>query len=159
MPERPAGRSVTKEIEPSMSRMHHTGAQPSQRMLRVGELVRHVMADVLSRGLVSDPVLESRVITVPEVRMSPDLKLATVYVMPLGGQDVKPVVDALERHRKELRTELAHKVNLRYAPDVRFKVDESFARSAHIDALLSSPEVTRDLSDRPEADDEPDGRS
>ena len=140
-----------------MSRLHHTGAQPSQRMLRVGELVRHVMADVLSRGVVHDPVLDSHVITVPEVRMSPDLKLATVYVMPLGGQDVKPVVDALERHREELRTELAHKVNLRYAPDVRFKLDESFARSAHIDALLASPEVKRDLVGGDDADDGKDG--
>ena len=142
-----------------MSRLHHSGAQPSQRMLRVGELVRHVMADVLSRGVVSDPVLENNVITVPEVRMSPDLKLATVYVMPLGGRDVKPVVDALERHRKELRTELAHKVNLRYAPDVRFKVDESFARSAHIDALLASPEVKRDLEAEDDAGDEQGGAS
>ena len=122
-------------------------------MLRVGELIRHVMADVLSRGVVSDPILEKNVITVPEVRMSPDLKLATVYVMPLGGRDVKPVVDALERHRKELRTELAHKVNLRFAPDVRFKIDESFERSAHIDALLDSPAVKRDLADEG-ADDE-----
>ena len=147
------------EIVTSMSRLHHSGAQPSQRMLRVGELVRHVMADVLSRGVVSDPVLENHVITVPEVRMSPDLKLATVYVMPLGGRDVQPVVDALERHRKELRTELAHKVNLRYAPDVRFKVDESFSRSAHIDALLASPEVKRDLPGGDETDDEEGGRS
>ena len=121
-------------------------------MLRVGELVRHVMAEVLSRGVVSDPILEKNVITVPEVRMSPDLKLATVYVMPLGGRDVKPVVDALERHRKELRTELAHKVNLRYAPDVRFRVDESFERSAHIDRLLDSPVVKRDLDETGEDD-------
>ena len=140
-----------------MSRVHHSGAQPSQRMLRVGELVRHVMADVLSRGVVSDPVLENHVITVPEVRMSPDLKLATVFVMPLGGQDVKPVVDALERHRKELRTELAHKVNLRYAPDVRFKVDESFERSAAIDALLASPDVSRDLAGENDEDEQQGG--
>lgn len=129
-----------------MSRAHHSGAQPSQRMLRVGELIRHVMADLLSRGAIADPVLESHVITVPEVRMSPDLKLATVYVMPLGGQDVKPVVDALERHKKSLRTEMAHKVNLRFAPDVRFRVDESFEKSSRIDKLLDSPEVKRDLA-------------
>ena len=129
-----------------MSRAHHSGAQPSQRMLRVGELIRHVMADLLSRGAVADPVLENHVITVPEVRMSPDLKLATVYVMPLGGRDVKPVVDALERHRKSLRTELAHKVSLRFAPDVRFRIDESFEKSSRIDKLLDSPEVKRDLA-------------
>ncbi len=129
-----------------MSRAHHSGAQPSQRMLRVGELIRHVMADLLSRGAIVDPVLETHVITVPEVRMSPDLKLATVYVMPLGGQDIKPVVDALERHKKSLRTELAHKVNLRFAPDVRFRVDESFEKSSQIDRLLESPTVKRDLA-------------
>lgn len=139
-----------------MSRAHHSGAQPSQRMLRVGELIRHVMADLLSRGAIADPVLETHVITVPEVRMSPDLKLATVYVMPLGGQDIKPVVDALERHKKSLRTELAHKVNLRFAPDVRFRVDESFEKSSHIDKLLDSPEVKRDLAilgNQPEGED------
>ncbi len=129
-----------------MSRAHHSGTQPSQRMLRVGELIRHVMADLLSRGAIVDPVLETHVITVPEVRMSPDLKLATVYVMPLGGQDIKPVVDALERHKKSLRTELAHKVNLRFAPDVRFRVDESFEKSSQIDRLLDSPTVKRDLA-------------
>lgn len=123
-------------------------------MLRVGELVRHVMADCLSRGIVADPAVASRVITVPEVRMSPDLKLATVYVMPLGGENVRPVLEALERHRKQLRTELAHKVNLRFAPDVRFRADESFEKASRIDALLDSPEVRRDLA--PPADDETD---
>ena len=129
-----------------MSRAHHSGAQPSQRMLRVGELVRHVMADLLSRGGIPDPVLEKHVITVPEVRMSPDLKLANVYVMPLGGADVKPVIAALDRHTKILRTELAHKVNLKFAPDLKFRVDESFEKSARIDALLDSPAVQRDLA-------------
>src|SRR5260370_5781488 len=145
-----------------MSRSHHSGTQPSQRMLRVGELVRHVMAEILSRGVIADPVLETHVITIPEVRMSPDLKLATVYVMPLGGLDIKKVVEALERHKKVLRTELAHKVNLRYAPDVRFRVDESFEASSRIDRLLDSPEVKRDLAvlgeqDRGESSEHDDG--
>jgi ribosome-binding factor A len=138
-----------------MSRAHHSGAQPSQRMLRVGELIRHVMAELLSRGAIVDPVLESHVITVPEVRMSPDLKLATVFVMPLGGQDIRPVVDALERHKKIVRTELAHKVNLRFAPDVRFRADESFDKASRIDTLLDSPQVKRDLAvlgDEPRTD-------
>ena len=130
-----------------MSRVHHTGAQPSQRMLRVGELIRHVMAEVLSRGALNDPLLDKVVITVPEVRMSPDLKIANVYVMPLGGGDVKPVVDALEKHRLVLRTELAHRVALKFAPDLKFRVDESFERSARIDALLASPAVRRDTRD------------
>ncbi len=129
-----------------MSRAHHSGAQPSQRMLRVGELIRHVMAEMLSRGAIADPVLEKHVITVPEVRMSPDLKLANVYVMPLGGLDVQPVIEALDRHKKMLRTELAHKVNLKFAPDLKFRLDESFEKSAKIDALLDSPEVKRDLA-------------
>ncbi len=129
-----------------MSRAHHSGTQPSQRMLRVGEVVRHIMAEILSRGVIDDPVLEGHVITVPEVRMSPDLKHATVFVMPLGGKDIQPVVDALERHKKLLRNELAHKVNLRYAPDVRFRVDESFEKSSRIDRLLDSPDVKRDLA-------------
>lgn len=142
-----------------MSRAHHSGAQPSQRMLRVGEVVRHVMAEILSRGVVVDPVLENHVITVPEVRMSPDLKLATVYVMPLGGKDTRPVVDALERHRKLLRSELAHKVNLRFAPDVRFRIDESFEKSSRIDRLLDTPTVKRDLAVLGEDDDEADGQT
>jgi ribosome-binding factor A len=128
-----------------MSRAHHSGAQPSQRMLRVGELVRHVIAEMLSRGAMPDPVLEKHVITVPEVRMSPDLKLANVYVMPLGGGDVKPVIEALDKQKKFLRSELAHKVNLKFAPDLKFRVDESFEKSARIDALLASPVVQRDL--------------
>ncbi len=78
--------------------------------------------------------------------MSPDLKLANVYVMPLGGADVKPVIAALDRHKKILRTELAHKVNLKFAPDLKFRVDESFEKSARIDALLGSPAVQRDLA-------------
>lgn len=128
-----------------MSRAHHSGAQPSQRMLRVGELIRHVMAELLSRGGAPDPALEKRVITVPEVRMSPDLKLANVYVMPLGGGDVGPVIAALDKQKKFFRTEVAHKVNLKFAPDLKFRADESFEKSARIDALLASPVVQRDL--------------
>ena len=136
-----------------MSRAHHSGAQPSQRMLRVGELVRHVVAEMLSRGAMPDPVLEKHVITVPEVRMSPDLKLANVYVMPLGGGDVKAVIEALDKQKKFLRTELAHKVNLKFAPDLKFRVDESFEKSARIDALLASPVVQRDLKGDDESQD------
>jgi ribosome-binding factor A len=115
-------------------------------MLRVGELIRHVVADLLSRGAVNDPVLDGHVISVPEVRMSPDLKLATCYVMPLGGKDVKPVLDALDRNKKFMRGEIAQKVSLRFAPDLRFRVDESFDRGSRIDSILNSPEVQRDLA-------------
>jgi ribosome-binding factor A len=122
----------------------------SQRQLRVGELVRHALADMLTRGDVHDPVLEGHMITVPEVRMSPDLRLATIYVMPLGGRDAQEVLDAFERHRKYLRGEIAHRVNLKFAPDIRFRIDERFAEAERIDNLLRSPAVARDL----EKDDE-----
>src|SRR5215217_3553173 len=117
---------------------------PSQRQQRVAELVRHALSEVLSRGDLQDDVLASHVVTIPEVRMSPDLKLATAYVMPLGGKDERAVVAALERHRKVLRQEVARRVNLKFAPDLRFRRDESFDEAARIDALLRSERVARD---------------
>ena len=128
-----------------MSRAHHSGGEPSQRMLRVAELIRHAMSDLLSRGDIVDPVLESHVVTIPSVRMSPDLKLATVYVLPLGGQDVTAVIEALDQHRKFLRSEIARRVNLKFAPDLRFRHDAGFDASAKIDAILNSPKVKQDL--------------
>jgi ribosome-binding factor A len=115
-------------------------------MLRVGELIRHAMSELLSRGEINDPVLETHVVTVPGVRMSPDLKLATIFVMPLGGEDVKPVIAALERHKKFLRGEISRRINLKFAPDIRFRMDETFDLSAKIDALLNSDKVRADLS-------------
>src|SRR5258707_14492269 len=117
----------------------------SQRQLRVGEPVRHAIADILSHGSVHDPDLEGHIVTVPEVRMSPDLKLATIYVMPLGGRDVDVVIAALERNKKFLRGELARRVNLKFAPDVRFRVDERFDEAERIEKLLRTPAVQRDL--------------
>jgi len=99
----------------------------SQRQLRVGELVRHAVADMLTRGEVHDPVIEKHMITIPEVRVTADLRLATVYVMPLGGRDADEVVAAFERHKKFLRAEIAHRINLKFAPDIRFRVDDRFA--------------------------------
>jgi len=137
-----------------MSRVHHQqGGEPSQRMLRVAELIRHTMAELLVRSAIGDPVLESQAITIPEVRMSPDLKLATIYVMPLGGRTIADVVAALDRNKKVLRGEIARRINLRFAPDIRFMADPSFEYAAKIDALLELPEVKRDLSkkqDKPE---------
>jgi ribosome-binding factor A len=131
-----------------MSRAHHSNSgEPSQRMLRVAELIRHSMAELLARGDVLDPVLETHVVTVPRVRMSPDLKLATVFVMPLGGQDTSEVIAALDRNKKFLRGEVARKVNLKFAPDIRFRIDESFENAARIDALLNSPKVRGDLGE------------
>ena len=118
---------------------------PSQRALRVGELVRHALSDLLTRGEVHDPVLEGHLITVPEVRMSADLRLATIYVMPLGGRDVEQVLAALERNKRFLRGEIARHVNLKFAPDIRFHADERFAEAERIEKLLRTPAVQRDL--------------
>ncbi|HEY5279782.1 MAG TPA: 30S ribosome-binding factor RbfA [Pseudolabrys sp.] len=123
-----------------------SGPNASQRQLRVGELVRHAIAEMLTRGDIHDPVIEAHLITVPEVRMSPDLRLATIYVMPMGGRDADEVVTAFDRHKKRLRTEIAHRINLKFAPDIRFRVDERFEEAERIDRLLRSPEVKRDLT-------------
>jgi ribosome-binding factor A len=111
------------------------------------------MAELLVRSAMGDPVLENKAITIQEVRMSPDLKLATIFVMPLGGKSIADVLVALDRHKKVLRGEMARRVDLRFAPDIRFKADSSFEYGAKIDALLELPEVKRDLSkkkDKPE---------
>lgn len=123
------------------------GRAPSQRQLRVGEVIRHALAEILQRGDVHDPDLEGIVVTVPEVRLSPDLKSATVYVMPLGGKGADTVIAAFERNKKFLRGEIAHKVNLRFAPDLRFRLDESFDEGDRIGRLLQSPDVKRDLAE------------
>lgn len=117
---------------------------PSQRMLRVGELIRHKLSEMLIRGEIHDDVLASHVVTISEVRMSPDMKIATCYVMPLGGKDVRPVIDALNGHKKYIRGEIAHAVNLKYAPDLKFREDESFEEATRIDRLLDSPKVRQD---------------
>lgn len=130
-----------------MARHDHRQAEkgPSQRQLRVGELIRHAMAEMLSRGDVHDPVIEGHMITVPEVRMTADLRLATIYVMPLGGRDVSGVLAALERNKRFLRGEIARRVNLKFAPEIRFRADERFDEAERIEKLLRTPKVARDL--------------
>lgn len=118
---------------------------PSQRQLRVGELIRHKLAEMLARGEIHDDTLASHVVTISEVRMSPDLRLATAYVIPLGGKDTKPVIEAMNRHRKFLRGELARAVDLRVAPEVRFREDDTFEESSRIERLLMSEKVRRDV--------------
>ncbi len=118
---------------------------PSQRMLRMGELVRHALAEMFSRGEVHDPVLETHVITIPEVAMTPDLRHATAYVMPLGGKDARAVIDALNRNKKYMRGVVAKKINAKFTPDLHFRIDERFDRADEIDRLLKQPEVQRDL--------------
>jgi ribosome-binding factor A len=127
-----------------MPRPNSKDSQPSHRTQRVAELIRHAAAELFARGGVTDPVLETHIITVPEVRMSPDLKLATIFIMPLGGKDIEPVLAALTKHKKFIRGEIAHRVKLKSAPEVRFLADESFDKGAYIDRLLKSPVVTRD---------------
>ncbi len=109
---------------------------------------------MLSRGDIHDPVIEAHMITVPEVRMSPDLRLATIYVMPLGGRDEKDVVAALERNKRYVRGEIARRVNLKFAPEIRFRVDERFDEAERIEKLLRTPVVQRDLKGEVESDDE-----
>ena len=117
----------------------------SQRQLRVGELIRHELADMLSRGDIHDPVIERHMITVPEVRMTADLRLATIYVMPLGGRDAQEVIAAFDRHTRYVRGEIARRVNLKFAPEIRFRVDERFEEAERIEKLLRTPAVQRDL--------------
>jgi ribosome-binding factor A len=135
-------------------REHSAGG--SQRQLRVGELIRHELAEMLSRGDIHDPVVEAHMITVPEVRMSPDLRLATIYVMPLGGRDATDVVAALERNKRYVRGEIARRVNLKFAPEIRFRVDERFDEAERIEKLLRTPVVQRDLKSEQESGDEKD---
>jgi len=116
-------------------------------MLRVGELVRHVLAAIFARGEVEDDVLRDVVITVPEVRMTSDLKVANVYVMPLGGLNAPAVVEALNRHRKFIRGRVAPELNLKFAPELKFFVDDTFDEASRIDELLRSDKVRRDLED------------
>jgi ribosome-binding factor A len=117
----------------------------SQRQLRVGELIRHELAEMLSRGDIHDPVVETHMITVPEVRMTADLRLATIYVMPLGGRDKQDVLDALDRNKRYVRGEIARRVNLKFAPEIRFRIDERFDEVERIEKLLRTPVVRRDL--------------
>jgi ribosome-binding factor A len=127
---------------------HERPQGASQRQLRVAELIRHALAEMLSRGDVHDPVIEGHMITVPEVRMTADLRLATIYVMPLGGRGEKEVLDALDRNKRYLRGEIAQRVNLKFAPDIRFRIDERFDEAERIEKLLRTPEVRRDLDSK-----------
>ncbi len=118
---------------------------PSQRQLRVGEIIRKALSECLVRGDVRDPLLEMSVISISEVKMSPDLKIATVYIAPLGPQDVKAIVKALAANAKFLRGRIGVSIALKYTPNLRFQPDNSFDEYARVDELLRSPNVARDL--------------
>ena len=129
----------------------HDGPGPSQRQLRVGELIRRTLSTVLARGEVHDPELNAMSITVGEVRTSPDLKIATAYVMPLGGGGRQEAIQALKRNRGELRRALMKDMTLKYAPDLRFVIDETFDQMDETRRLFAQDAVRRDLDpDAPE---------
>ncbi|RFC62515.1 30S ribosome-binding factor RbfA [Fulvimarina endophytica] len=126
-------------------------AGPSQRQLSVGEKVRHALTEVMQRGDIRDPVLERAVVSVTEVRMSPDLKIATAYVTVLGQEDIEPFIKALNQNARFIRGRVTPSLRqMKYMPEIRFREDTSFDNFARIDALLKSPEVQQDLVDEDE---------
>lgn len=138
-----------------MSRSHHSRSAhtgPSQRQLRVGEMLRHALADVLRRGDLRDPDLIGVSVTITQVKPSPDMRHATVFCEPLGGKNAKTIVAALNRNKGYLRGEMGHLITLKFTPELRFLEDESFAEAQKIEDLLKSPVVARDLS-APDSDD------
>ncbi len=123
----------------------HDGPGPSQRQLRVGELIRRTLSDVLARGDVHDPELNRMSITVGEVRTSPDLKVATAYVLPLGGQGQEDVIGLLARNKNELRRAVSKKLTLKFSPELRFQIDETFDRLDDTRRMFSQDAVRRDV--------------
>jgi ribosome-binding factor A len=119
---------------------------PSQRQLRVGELLRHALADVLRENEIRDSELEGVSVTVTQVKPSPDMRYATVFCEPLGGKNAKAIVAALNRHKGFLRGEMGHHITMKFTPELRFVEDESFAEAEKIETILKSPEVQRDLA-------------
>ncbi|CAN5222028.1 30S ribosome-binding factor RbfA [soil metagenome] len=128
-------------------RKTETAEGRSVRLLRVGEQVRHVLSEILARGDVHDETLQSHLVSITEVRMSPDLRHATAFVKPLLGQDEEAVLKALRTNTAYLQREVANRVRMRYAAKLKFLADESFDEGVHIDKILRSPKVARDLSD------------
>lgn len=124
--------------------------QPSQRQLRVGEALRHALSGIFERSNLRDPALRNASITVTEVRASPDLKNATAFVMPLGGEAADDIVEALTRAAPFLRGLIAREVELRHVPRLQFELDRSFGQADHVDALLRRPQVARDLDENPD---------
>ena len=127
------------------SKSHFSSNGPSQRQLRVGELIRRTLAELLSRGNLYDPELERMSITVSGVQISPDLKISTVFVLPLGGRNKREAVEALERNKHEIRKVVAKNLNLKYVPDLRFLIDETFDQIDKTEQLLNQEKVKFDL--------------
>lgn len=136
------------------TRRFHKSDGPTQRQLRVGELIRRTLSDVLMQGMVHDPDLNRMSITVGEVRTSPDLKIATAYVLPLGGKGREDAIAALARNRHELRRAIGKVVNLKYTPDLRFVIDETFDQMDESRRLFAQDDVQRDLGESEKGDGE-----
>ena len=130
-----------------MAKINSSPEERSVRLLRVGEQVRHILSDILARGEVHDEVLASHMVSVTEVRMSPDLRHATVFVKPLLGKDEDVVLKALRTNTAYFQREVAHRVKMKYAARIKFLADESFDEGSHIDRLLRDPKVARDLGE------------
>lgn len=137
-----------------MAKHHSSGGGPSQRQLRVGELIRRSLSQILSRGDISDPDLDAVSITVGEVRVSPDLRQATVFVLPLGGKDVELALEALDRNRREIRQIVTKAVQLKYSPNLKFLADTSFDQMDATRALFASESVRKDISGGSDGDTE-----
>ncbi len=138
---------------------HHSSPQdrgPTQRQLRVGEMLRHALAELLRRDEIRDPDLSGVSVTVTQVKPSPDMRHATAFVEPLGGKNAKAVVDALNRHKGSIRGEIGHQIALKFTPDFRFVEDTSFAEAEKIETLLKSTRVARDIATPPAESDEED---
>jgi ribosome-binding factor A len=128
-----------------MSRSQPGERGPTQRQLRVGEMLRHALADVLRRDEIRDPDLMGVSVTITQVKPSPDMRHATVFCEPLGGKNAKPVIAALNKHKGFLRGEMGRLIELKFTPDLRFVEDESFAEAEKIETILKSDRVRRDL--------------
>ena len=122
------------------------GTEPSQRQLRVGELIRRALSDILMQGAIHDPDLNRISVTVSEVTASPDLKIATAYVCPLGGQGGEDLIALLAKNKSEIRRSISKKLTLKYTPDLRFRIDETFDRIEETRRLFSQENVKRDLN-------------
>jgi ribosome-binding factor A len=128
------------------SRHARRDAGPSQRQLRVGEMLRHALSEILYRNEIRDPDLDGVSVTITQVKPSPDMRYATVYCEPLGGQNARQIVAALNRHKGFLRGEMGHRISIKFTPELRFVEDESFAEAQKIEDILKSEKVSRDLA-------------
>ena len=131
---------------PSRHARHDNSRGPSQRQLRVGEMLRHALSEVLRENEIRDADLDGVSVTITQVKPSPDMRYATVFCEPLGGENAKAIIAALNRHKGFLRGEMGHRISTKFTPDLRFVEDESFAEAQKIETILKSPLVQRDLT-------------